>query len=83
MFLGRDEIEYRRHAVAQFWSSTDPAYLAWFLKRFRVDFVWREGRELPAANLVEPLFENDEVELLRVDRNAVEDALCRPMTYPG
>jgi hypothetical protein len=84
MFFGRDEIEYRRHAVAQFWSSTDPAYLGWFFKRFRVDFVWREGRELPAVSqdLLAPLFTNDAVELSRVDRHAVERALRLPMSSP-
>ena len=49
MFLGRDEIEYRRHAVAQFWSSTDPAYLAWFLKRFRVGFRLARGKGAPVG----------------------------------
>lgn len=82
MFLGRDEIEYRRHAVAQFWSSADPAYLAWFLDRFRVEFVWREDRELAAGDLLVSLFENDAVELSRVERSAVEDAIRRPMASP-
>jgi hypothetical protein len=80
MFLGRDDIDYRRHAVAQFWSSADPAYLAWFLKRYRVGFVWNEGRELGARDLLLPEFRNDEVELARVDANAVERALRLPMT---
>jgi hypothetical protein len=26
MFVGRDEIDYRRAAIAQFWISEDPAY---------------------------------------------------------
>jgi hypothetical protein len=82
MFFDRDEIEYRRHAVAQFWSSADPAYLAWFLKRFRVDFVWREERELEAGDLLVPLFENEEVELSKVNGRAVEDALRGPMALP-
>ncbi|HJS74014.1 MAG TPA: hypothetical protein VJ921_06985, partial [Vicinamibacteria bacterium] len=82
MFFGRDEIDYRRHAVAQFWSSTDPAYLAWFLKRFRVGFAWREGRELPSGNLLVPVFDNGEVELSRVDATAVEEALRHPLAVP-
>ncbi len=82
MFFERDEIEYRRHAVAQFWSSADPAYLAWFLKRFRVDFVWREERELDTGNLLVPVFENAEVELSKVDGRAIEDALRGPMASP-
>jgi hypothetical protein len=84
MFFGRDEIEYRRHAVAQFWSSTDPAYIAWFLDRFRVDFVWREGREIPpgAKDLLTPVFANDEVELSRVGRGAVHESLRLPVSSP-
>ena len=84
MFFGREEIEYRRHAVAQFWSSTDPVYLGWFLKRFRVDFVWRERRELPSVSkdLLVPLYTNDDVELSRVDRHAVEDSLRLVMSTP-
>ncbi|MGH9390722.1 MAG: hypothetical protein ACRD1Z_13985, partial [Vicinamibacteria bacterium] len=81
MFLGREEVEYRRHAVAQFWSSTDPAYHAWFLKRFRVDFVWREGRELP-RDLLESLFSNDDVELIKVRSDAVGRALAVEISTP-
>jgi hypothetical protein len=83
MFVSREELEYRRHALAQFWSSSDPAYLGWFLKRFRADFVWRD-RELPssAADLLVPEFENDEVELLRVKKDAVERALDVPIETP-
>jgi hypothetical protein len=80
MFIGREEIDYRRHAIAQFWSSTDPAYLAWFLKRFRVGFVWSEGREIGARDLLLPEYRNDEVELASVESSAVERALRLPMT---
>lgn len=85
MFVGRDELEYRSHAVAQFWSSTDPAYLGWFLKRFRVDFVWREERELPETfrSLLRPLFSNDEVELSGVRDDAVEKTLALEMSTPA
>jgi hypothetical protein len=84
MFFGREEIDYRRHALSQFWSSADPAYLAWFLKRFRVDFVWREGRELPdfSRDLFEPLFESGDVELLRVRSDAVGRALAFEISTP-
>jgi hypothetical protein len=81
MFFGRDEIDYRRHAVAQFWSSSDPAYAAWFLKRFRVDFVWREEREAPNDALV-PVFGNEEVEILKVDKNAVKRVLETSISPP-
>jgi hypothetical protein len=82
MFFGREEIDYRRHAVAQFWASKDPAYLAWFLKRYRVDFVWREDRELPATSLLSPVFTNEDVELSRVNARPVEAALRIPLSSP-
>jgi hypothetical protein len=82
MFVGREEIDYRRHAVAHFWSSTDPAYLGWFLKRFRVDFVWREDREI-SRDLLLPLFSNDDVELFRVREDAVEKTLALEMSTPA
>ncbi len=84
MFFGRDEIDYRRHAVAQFWSSSDPALLAWFLKRFRADFVWREGRELPdsSRDLFESLFESGGVELLKVRSEEVGRALRGEISTP-
>ena len=84
MFFGRDEIEYRRHAVAQFWASSDPAYLAWFLKRFRADFVWREGRALPdsSRDLFDSLFESGDVELMKVRSDGMERALTLPISTP-
>jgi len=84
MFVGRDEIDILRHAVAQFWSSTDPAYIGWFLERFGVDFVWREDRELPAAakDVLVSVFTNEEVELLKVNEDAVERALEIPISTP-
>jgi hypothetical protein len=84
MFFGREEIDYRRHAVAQFWSSSDPAFLAWFLKRFRVEFVWREGRELPdsSQDLFGSLFESGDVELMKVRSDAVGQALELEMATP-
>jgi len=84
MFVGREDVDYRRHAVAQFWSSTDPAYLAWFLKRFRVGFVWREGRELPDSSrgLFDSLFSGGGVELMKVRGDAVGQALALEISTP-
>jgi hypothetical protein len=83
MFVGRDDIDYRRAAVAQFWTAEDPAYAPWFLDRFRVDFVWREDRELPAAAraVLEPVLGEaaGDVEILRVRKQAVEAGLARPL----
>jgi hypothetical protein len=90
MFVGRDEIDYRRAAVAQFWISEDPAYPSWFLDRFGVDFVWREDRELPAAAraVLEPVFTDrgdsaGAVEILRVRKEAVAEGLARPLASAG
>jgi hypothetical protein len=87
MFVGRDEIDYRRAAVAQFWISEDPAYPSWFLDRFGVDFVWREDRELPAPAraLLEPVFGDGagELEILRVREEAVEEGLALPLASVG
>jgi hypothetical protein len=84
MFVSREELDYRRHALAQFWSSSDPAYLGWFLKRFRVDFVWREERARPSSpdEVLDSVFENGEVELLKVKKDAVERALDLPIETP-
>jgi hypothetical protein len=85
MFVGRDEIDYRRHALAQFWASDDPAYVAWFLDRFDVEFVWGEGREVSfaLAELLEEAFANEDVELFRVRRDRVSRALDLPIASPG
>jgi hypothetical protein len=87
MFVGRDEIDYRRAAVAQFWISEDPAFPAWFLDRFGVDFVWREDRELPAAAraVLESVFGDRarDVEILRVRKEAVAQGLARPLASAG
>ncbi len=84
MFVRRDEIDFRRHAVAQFWSSSDPAYASWFLKRFRVDSVWREEREVPSAanEMLVSAFENEDVELMKVREEAVASALALPLSSP-
>ena len=84
MFFGREEVEYRRHAVAQFWSSGDPAYLAWFLKRYRTGFVWREGRELPdsSRDLFDSLFASGGVELMKVRSDALRRALALEISTP-
>lgn len=39
MFVARDELDYRRHALAQFWKSTDSAYASWFLRCYGVRAV--------------------------------------------
>jgi hypothetical protein len=83
MFFGRDEIDYRRHAIAQFWASEEPAYLAWFLERFRVEYVWL-SRLLPPASkdLLAPLGGNEEVTLARVQEAALRKQLEAPLSTP-
>lgn len=68
MFVGREALDYRRHAVAQFWTSSDENFTRWVLRRFQVRYVWSgDGAPLPAAaRWLEPVFENDAVRLYRV-----------------
>ncbi|MGH9324489.1 MAG: hypothetical protein ACRD21_01655 [Vicinamibacteria bacterium] len=84
MFVGREDIDFRRHGIAQFWASTDPGYQAWLLDRFSIDFLWREDRLLPesAAGLLDPVFANEEVELLKVRPDEVEKALRLEIASP-
>jgi hypothetical protein len=84
MFVGRDEIDYRRHAVAQFFSSTDAAYRAWFLARYDVDYVWMdEASPGSSDDLLERVFRNDDVALYRVRRDAMERELARRILSVG
>jgi hypothetical protein len=83
MFFGRDAIDYRRHALAQFWATDDPAYLAWFLDRFRVEYVWRSRPLHPSSKeLLLPMFGNEEVSLARVEEAAVRRELAVPLSTP-
>ena len=46
----RDEIDYRRHGLAQFWRTKDPAYVRWFTNHFSVSGVLATAEApLPAA----------------------------------
>jgi hypothetical protein len=69
MFVSRAETDFRRHAVAQFWKSSDAGYASWFLKKYRVTWIYAtETFPLPAPvrNRVERRFQNDEASLYRV-----------------
>jgi hypothetical protein len=83
MFFGREAIDYRRHAIAQFWASDDPAYLAWFLDRFRVEYVWLSRPLHPSSrDFLVPLAGNPELSLARVDETAVQKLLVLPLSTP-
>ncbi|HSF19898.1 MAG TPA: hypothetical protein VLK65_30535 [Vicinamibacteria bacterium] len=81
MFVGRDDLDHRRHAVAQFFHGTDAGYRAWFLSHFGVDFIWQEppGEDWPWS---ETLYENDDVRLMRIRpeviRRANSDRIVTP-----
>jgi len=66
MFVGRDETDYRRHALSQFWASDDPAFRAWCIDFFDVDYVWQLGEENPAVGGLEQIYSLETVHLYRV-----------------
>ena len=81
MFVGRDEIDFRRHAIAQFWSSGDLAYRAWVLDHFDVDFVWQQGGDVGPIPGLQAIYSGESVLLLRVNGTAlVRSALPGIMT---
>ena len=83
MFVGRDEIDFRRHAIAQFWSSSDPALRAWVLEHYDVEYVWHRGGPDPVRVLgLESLYSNEDVSLLRVDRERLEKASLSRIVTP-
>jgi hypothetical protein len=86
MFVGREAIDYRRHAIAQFWSSGDPAYLAWVLEHFEVDFVWQQGGEVGPLRGLETIYAGDSIMLLRVHGVALVrasfDGIATPTSIP-
>jgi hypothetical protein len=40
MFVAREELTQRRHAVALFWWHPDPGYASWFLSRYQVRWIY-------------------------------------------
>ena len=69
MFVSRDERDYRRHAVAQFWRTEDTGYGRWFLDRYAVKHVYATtATPLPDSlrRACELTFSNETVRLYRV-----------------
>jgi FkbM family methyltransferase len=63
------DLPLRRHAAAHFWSSSDPAYGAWFLSRFNVRWIYNPREVLsPQASgrWANPAFANDGATIYRV-----------------
>jgi FkbM family methyltransferase len=63
------ELEYRRHATAQFWSSPDPGYGTWFLSHFGVRWIFTPRDVLSpraGARWATPVFANDAATIYRV-----------------
>lgn len=86
MFVGRDEVDYRRHAIAQFFSSPDSAYRAWFLDRFDVGYLWEQKEtqtQEATDDWLERVFVNQNVRLYRVRRPELKRGLARRMTSLG
>ena len=83
MFVKREDIDYRRHAIAQFWSSDDTAYAAWFLEHFQVAWVWSQ-QQLPrgASAWLEPHFKNKMVTLYRVRQGSNDEEMHTPSEIP-
>ena len=82
MFVGRDEIDFRRAALAQFWSSGDLAYRAWVLDHFDVDFVWQQGGDVGPIPGLEGIYSGDSVLLLRVHGTALVRAALPGIMTP-
>ena len=82
MFVGRDEIDFRRAALAQFWSSGDLAYRAWVLDHFDVDFVWQQGGDVGPIPGLEGIYSGDSVLLLRVHGGALVRAALPGIMTP-
>ncbi len=69
LFVPKEETDFRRHAVAQFWRTKDPAFARWFFSSYVVRGVWASTDfPLPSAALgqVESSFENSLIHLYRV-----------------
>ena len=83
MFVGRDEIDFRRHALALFWASSDPAYVAWFLDHFDVEFVWQEGDAEPVLHGLMPLYHQESVALYRLSEGALAQSSRLGISTPS
>ena len=65
----RLDTEFRRHAVAQFWSSPDSGYGSWFLSHFNVRWILNPRDVLSAqagGRWASPVFANDGAAIYRV-----------------
>ncbi len=65
MFVGKEEIDYRRHAIAQFWSSSDLGYRLWLLEYFKVNFIWSVGNQLPLSFGIDQVYQGENIHLYR------------------
>jgi FkbM family methyltransferase len=68
-WVARRDLEYRRHALAQFWSSPDPGYGCWFLSHFDVRWIFTPRDVLSpraGARWATPVFANDAATIYRV-----------------
>lgn len=82
MFVGGEEIDYRHHALAQFWTSPDPAYRSWVLDHYDVDYIWQRGTGMGPLPGLEAVYTSDSIMLLRVHEVAVLRAALPGLVTP-
>jgi hypothetical protein len=83
-WVRRAERDYRKHAVAQFWSSTDPGYGSWFLSHFHVRWIYRpQDIRTPMAGIpwAKEAFSNEAAMLYQV-RKLPKIPLDPPVSLP-
>jgi len=69
VWVSRGELDFRRHAVAQFWSSADPGYGSWFLSHYNVRWIYTPQDAFSpqaGAKWATPVFSNDAATVYRV-----------------
>jgi hypothetical protein len=85
MFVPRDEYRYRRHAVAEFWRTNDPAYVSWFFDRYAVTGVFATPHvPLPEAGSgqVNLIFSNEAARLYDVGKSSDAGSITTPARLP-
>jgi hypothetical protein len=85
MFVPRDEYRYRRHAVAEFWGTDDPAYVSWFFDCYAVTGVLATADvPLPEAGTayVNLIFANEAVRLYDVEMSSGAGFIATPARLP-
>jgi hypothetical protein len=83
MFISREEVQYRRHAVAQFWQTNDPGYVDWFFDRYAVQGIFATAdTALPGASRdkVDLIFSNRAAQIYGVAEKTLDSTV---ISTPG